>query len=61
MKDEHSLYNFYKKCLLLRNQNPEIARGAVSLLEMDREDQKLLFIEKEYQGSKIGILRLTII
>lgn len=56
MKDENSLYSFYKKCLLLRNQNPEIARGAVSLVEMEREDKKLLFIQKEYQGSKIGII-----
>ncbi|MDE7263383.1 MAG: hypothetical protein K2N64_01800 [Anaeroplasmataceae bacterium] len=56
MEDENSIYSFYKKCLLIRNQNPEIARGKISLVEMDREDKKLLFIEKEYNGSKIGII-----
>ncbi|MDE6047303.1 MAG: hypothetical protein K2M08_01880 [Anaeroplasmataceae bacterium] len=56
MEDEDSIYNFYKKCLLIRNQNPEIARGKISLVEMDREEKKLLFIEKEYNGSKIGII-----
>ncbi|MDE5715848.1 MAG: hypothetical protein K2I42_06955 [Anaeroplasmataceae bacterium] len=56
MNDPNSLYNFYKKCLLIRNQNPEIARGTVSLLEMDRDETKLLFIQKEYNGSKIGII-----
>ena len=56
MKDANSLYNFYKKCLLIRNQNPEIARGSISLIEMEREEKKLLFIQKEYNGSKIGII-----
>lgn len=56
MQDENSIYSFYKKCLLIRNQNPEIARGTVKLIEMEREDKKLLFIEKEYQGSRIGII-----
>ena len=56
MKDEESFYNFYKKCNLIRNQNPEIARGSIELVVMDRETDKLLFISKEYNGSKIGII-----
>ncbi|MCH5180659.1 MAG: hypothetical protein J1F32_05570 [Erysipelotrichales bacterium] len=56
LKDKNSLYNFYKKCLLIRNQNPEIARGEVSLVKMDREDTKCLFIKKTYGGSEIGII-----
>ncbi|MBD5390557.1 alpha amylase [bacterium] len=56
MEKEDSIYNFYKKCLLIRNQNPEIARGTISLVEMDRDEKKMLFIAKEYNGSKIGII-----
>lgn len=55
MKFTNSLYNFYKKCLLIRNQNPEIARGEVSLIKQDK-DNKLLFIKKTYNGSEIGII-----
>lgn len=58
MDDKNSLYNFYKKCLLLRNQNPEIARGSVEqlILEKDEDKKKLLFISKTYDNSKIGII-----
>ena len=34
MEDRASIYHFYKKVLLIRNQNPEIARGSVSFIEM---------------------------
>ena len=54
--DPDSFYNFYKKCNLIRNQNPEIARGTIELVAMDRDVDKLLFISKEYNGSKIGII-----
>ena len=56
ISDEESFYNFYKKCNLIRNQNPEIARGNIELVVMDRDVDKLLFISKEYNGSKIGII-----
>ena len=56
MNDKDSLYNFYKKCLLIRNQNPEIARGDLSLVKMDREDTKCLFIRKTYSGNSLGII-----
>ena len=55
MKVKTSIYNYYKKCLLIRNQNPEIARGKVTKIAMDR-DNKLLFIKKTYNGSEIGIV-----
>ncbi len=55
MKAKNSTYQFYKKCLLIRNQNPEIARGDVTLVEKDTET-KLLFIKKTYNGSEIGII-----
>lgn len=58
MEDPLSLYHFYKKCLLLRNQNPEISRGSVEqlVLEKDEDKRKELFISKTYKGSKIGII-----
>lgn len=58
MEDNDSLYNFYKKCLLIRNQNPEIARGDIEQLVLEKSDDKikLLFISKTYNNSKIGIV-----
>lgn len=56
MEDRASIYHFYKKVLLIRNQNPEIARGSVSLIEMEKETKKELFIAKEYGGKRIGII-----
>lgn len=58
INDPDSFYNFYKKCNLIRNQNPEIARGKIELVAMDKETEnvKMLFISKEYNGSKIGII-----
>lgn len=54
--DKDSILNFYKKCLLIRNQNPEIARGEISLVKMERDEEKILFIKKTYNGSEIGII-----
>ena len=56
INDADSFYNFYKRCNLIRNQNPEIARGKIELVTKDRDTDKLLFITKEYNGSKIGII-----
>lgn len=55
LDNKNSLYNYYKKCLLIRNQNPEIARGEVTQLEIDR-DLKKLVIKKTYNGNAIGII-----
>lgn len=55
LADENSILNYYKKVLLIRNQNPEIARGEVTLVEMDRENAKL-FVKKTYNGSEIGLI-----
>ena len=56
LEDSNSILNYYKKVLLIRNQNPEIARGTVSLVEMDKEDRQMLFISKKYNDSEIGII-----
>ena len=55
MKAEDSIYSFYKDTILLRNQNPEIARGPVARLE-EVEDQDIAAISKTYDGKTIYLL-----
>ncbi len=55
MKAEDSIYSFYKDTILLRNQNPEIARGTVERLE-EVEDQDIAAISKTYDGKTIYLL-----
>ncbi len=55
MKDPKSIYSFYKDTILLRNQNPEIARGTVARLE-EITDGDIAAISKEYDGKKIYLL-----
>ena len=54
-KDESSLYNYYVRALRLRNENPEIARGKVALVENWGGD-KVAAMTKNYDGSTIAIL-----
>ena len=56
LEDANSILNYYKKVLLLRNQNPEIARGSIELIAKEKEERKMLFISKTYNNSKIGII-----
>ena len=44
------------KVLLIRNQNPEIARGSITLIEKDKDERQFLFISKTYNKEEIGIL-----
>lgn len=55
MEDENSIYNFYKEIIKIRNQNPEVARGAVSYLD-EVTDVNICAVKKEYNGSDIVIL-----
>ncbi len=55
MENKDSIYNFYKDTILLRNQNPEIARGTVARLEAVT-DGDIAAISKEYNGQKIYLL-----
>lgn len=55
MKAEDSIYSFYKDTILLRNQNPEIARGTVARLE-EVTDQDIAAISKTYDGETIYLL-----
>lgn len=54
-EDSHSIYNFYKQAILLRNRYPEIARGKVSYLS-GVSDDKICILKKEYEGSTILIV-----
>ena len=37
-KDDKSLLNYYKRIIVLRNQNPEIARGPVKPVTLDKDE-----------------------
>lgn len=49
--DQNSLYNFYRRIMLLRRQNPEIARGTSTFITY--EDTDVALVIREYNGSKI--------
>lgn len=55
MKAADSIYSFYKDAILLRNQNPEIARGTVARLE-DVADLDIAAISKTYNEETIYLL-----
>lgn len=54
-KDLSSIYSFYKDTILLRNQNPEIARGTVERLT-DITDGDVAAVSKTYNGSTIYLI-----
>ncbi len=53
--DQDSIYNFYRRAIRIRNENPEIARGIISYME-EIEDTDVCAIEKTYEGSTILML-----
>lgn len=53
--DENSILNYYRKALKLRKENPEIARGDITLIEELTENDHAA-ITKSYLGSTIGIV-----
>lgn len=55
MKNSDSIYNFFKDTILLRNQNPEIARGTVARLE-EITDGDIAAVSKTYEGNTIYLL-----
>lgn len=55
MKAADSVYSFYKDTILLRNQNPEIARGTVARLE-EVADQDIAAVSRTYNGETIYLL-----
>lgn len=55
MKDKDSIWSFYKDLILLRSQNPEIARGTVARLE-EVEDEDIAAVSKTWDGQTIYLL-----
>lgn len=56
--DAGSIYQFYKKAIKIRNQNPEIARGTVEYLEGVSKD-KVCVLRKTYDGSEVLLVFVT--
>ena len=54
-EDPDSILNYYKHVLRIRNTYPEIARGAITILDAATDGNKAVII-KEYNGEKIAIL-----
>ena len=54
-KDETSINAFIKRCLRLRNENPEIGRGTIAVME-EIEDQDICAITKTYEDSQLVML-----
>ena len=57
-QDESSIYNYVKDAILLRNQNPAIARGAVTYYEAYSGDQ-ICVISKAYEGTELLLILNT--
>lgn len=58
MEDPYSILNYYKRAIRLRNENPEIARGQIEIVEELTEGNQAA-ITKQYEGSMIGIVYNT--
>ena len=53
----YSLYNYYKKVIMIRKANPEIARGDYTALTL--KDTKVGGFISEYRGSQVCVLHNT--
>ena len=54
-KDDNSIYQYYKKAVKIRNQNPEIARGSVQYL-MDISDNNFCVLKKTWNDTEIILI-----
>lgn len=55
IEDPLSIYNYYKHAVRLRNENPEIARGKIEIIE-ENDDEDICAITKNYKDNTIIIL-----
>ncbi|WP_461257449.1 hypothetical protein [Treponema sp. R80B11-R83G3] len=55
---KNSLFNHYKKLIMLRNANPEIARGSITALDFSNYAVFGGFVS-DYGGSKVGVFHNT--
>lgn len=58
LEEPGSLVNYYKRALRLRNENPEIARGTIAVIDSLCDGDQAA-ITKTYEGSAIGIVYNT--
>ncbi|MDE6053246.1 MAG: alpha amylase, partial [Lachnospiraceae bacterium] len=58
LEDPYSILNYYKRAVRLRNENPEIARGQIEIVESLTEGNQAV-ITKTYEDSTIGIVYNT--
>ncbi len=57
-QEPSSIYNYYKKAVKIRNQNPEIARGTAEYLA-DVSDDSVCVLKKTYDGSELLLVFAT--
>ena len=55
IKNKQSIYNFYKRLIRLRNENPEIGRGKVTQID-EVKDGDIAVISKTYNDETIYLL-----
>lgn len=58
LEDPYSLLNYYKRAIRLRNENPELARGQIEIVEALTEEHQAAII-KSYGDSRIGVVYNT--
>lgn len=58
LEDENSVLNYYKRALRLRNENPEIARGNITVVEALCDGHQAAIL-KTWEGSTIAIVYNT--
>lgn len=54
-QDASSIYQYYKKVIKIRNQNPEIARGKVEYLQ-NVSNERFCVLKKSWEGSEILLI-----
>lgn len=55
MEDPYSIYQYYKKALQIKNQNPEIARGVTTFVE-ELSNEKVCVLKKVYMEKEILLI-----
>lgn len=58
LENPYSILNYYKRAIRLRNENPELARGEIKIIEALTADNQAA-ITKTYEDSTIGIVYNT--
>ncbi len=54
-EDPLSILNYYKNALRIRNENPELARGTVTVIDALTDDT-ICALEKNYQGGRLIVI-----